>query len=259
MDVFAFHPYPENSRTPATRTHPRTTTVGLADYGKLVGLLGRAFDGTAQPGSSLPIVYSEFGIETEIPPAAQRAYTGTEPPTTRPVRESLQARTYREAFALAFCQPTVRALFTFHTVDERDLNRLQTGVYYADGRSKASRAPLKSAVREVERGVVARCAGLRLRPAVTARFPDASAPGEEGVGFRLACDIDCTFTARVTKLSTGSTTAAVRGSVLGGRPRTVSFRPLRLAPGRYRITVAARAAVNVGATVTRTGPVLVLR
>ena len=49
--------------------HPRSSTVGLADYGKLVGLLRTAFDGTAQPGSRLPIYYSEFGVQSTIPAA----------------------------------------------------------------------------------------------------------------------------------------------------------------------------------------------
>ena len=51
MDAFAFHPYAESSKTPPDRPHPNTTPIGLADYDKLVSLLGEAFDGTAQPGS----------------------------------------------------------------------------------------------------------------------------------------------------------------------------------------------------------------
>ena len=47
--------------------NPRNTSIGLADYDKLVGLLGRAFDGTAQLGSTLPIIYDEFGIESIVP------------------------------------------------------------------------------------------------------------------------------------------------------------------------------------------------
>ena len=46
-------------------THPKNTTIAIADYAKLVALLGKAFDGTAQPGSTLPIVYGEFGVETD--------------------------------------------------------------------------------------------------------------------------------------------------------------------------------------------------
>ena len=65
MDGLAFHPYPDNSSQSPDVPHPRSTTIGLADYDKLVALLGEAFDGTAQPGSSLPILYDEFGIESD--------------------------------------------------------------------------------------------------------------------------------------------------------------------------------------------------
>ena len=35
-----------------------------------------AFDGTAQPGSKLPILYAEFGVESQIPAAKASLYTG---------------------------------------------------------------------------------------------------------------------------------------------------------------------------------------
>ena len=157
MDAFAFHPYPENSSTPPSLRHPRTTTVGLADYDKLVRLLGEAFDGTAQRGSTLPIVYAEFGIESVVPPAKRGLYTGVEPTTTRPVPERRQGATYRRAFEIASCQPTVVGFFMFHTVDEADLNRLQTGTYYVDGTPKRSRAIVRSAANAVQRGTAGRC------------------------------------------------------------------------------------------------------
>ena len=50
MDAFAFHPYPETSATGPALAHPAGTSIGLADYPKLVSLLGTAFDGTAQRG-----------------------------------------------------------------------------------------------------------------------------------------------------------------------------------------------------------------
>ena len=67
MDAFAFHPYPETSATGPALAHPAGTSIGLADYPKLVSLLGTAFDGTAQRGQALPILYDEFGIETPDP------------------------------------------------------------------------------------------------------------------------------------------------------------------------------------------------
>src|SRR5438105_5023121 len=95
MDAFAFHPYEDNSSVaPLAGTHPNTTTIALADYDKLVALLGEAFDGTAQRGSTLPIVYDEFGVESRIPSAKASLYTGTEPATTKPVDERTQAEYY---------------------------------------------------------------------------------------------------------------------------------------------------------------------
>ena len=133
----------------------------------------------------------------------------------------------------------MRALFTFHTVDERDLNRLQTGVYYADGQPKASRAPLRNAIRAVERGVVARCPGLRLRPSGvrrSSRSPPRRARGRSRSGSRATSTAG--YTARVMALAPGTTTFAVDGRALGRRPRTISFEPLSLTPGRYRIVVS---------------------
>ena len=137
MDMFSIHPYGEHSSIPPDLEHPRSTSIGLADYGKLVSLLGEAFDGTAQPGSSLPIVYGEYGIESQIPAARDAAYTGAEVESVHAVDEATQGRWYAQAIALARCQPNLRMLFLFHVSDEPQLERLQTGVRYADDRPKA--------------------------------------------------------------------------------------------------------------------------
>ncbi len=67
MDGLAIHPYGDNSSQPPSTGHPNSTTIGMGDYDKLVALLAQAFDGTAQPGSALPILYGEFGVESQIP------------------------------------------------------------------------------------------------------------------------------------------------------------------------------------------------
>jgi hypothetical protein len=138
MDMFSIHPYPENSSIPPTLQHPQSTSIGLADYDKLVGLLGAAFDGTDQPGSSLPIVYGEYGLQTAVPHQKLGRYTGTEQATTKPIDEGTQATRYADAIALAACHPTVRMLLFFHVSDEPQLERLQTGVFYADDTPKSS-------------------------------------------------------------------------------------------------------------------------
>jgi hypothetical protein len=151
MDMFSIHPYPENSEIPPTFAHPRSTTIGIADYRKLVRLLGAAFDGTAQAGSRLPIVYGEYGVQTQVPRREQSAYTGYEQPAVKAVSPATQARDYVEAIRLAACQPTVRMLLFFHVFDEFRLQRLQTGLYWADGRPKPSARAVAHASLECRR------------------------------------------------------------------------------------------------------------
>jgi hypothetical protein len=143
MDAFSIHVYGESARIPPTLAHPHTTSLGIADYEKLVQLLGRAFGGTAQPAASLPIVYGEYGVETAIPPPKQTLYTGHE--VVPVVDEATQARFYARAIGLASCQPTVELLLLFHVVDESRLQGLQSGTRYADGSPKSSYGPVRDA------------------------------------------------------------------------------------------------------------------
>jgi hypothetical protein len=243
MDEFAFHPYGDNSSQPPAFQHPSSTSIGLGDYGKLVALLGSAFDGTAQAGSTLPIVYDEYGVETQIPEAKASFYSGNEPTTTKPVDPATQGAYYAQAIALTFCQPNVRGLFLFHSVDETDLDRWQSGLYYADGTPKASLAPTRTAVQAAKRGIVARCAGLQLPVRAKLNRPSTRNPR---FSFRLSCDIDCTYRARLERLPGHSTTMVTRGQVVGGKPLRVTFPTRRLGPGRYRFTARVVAPVNPG-------------
>ena len=201
MDQFAIHPYQDNSSQPPTAQHPKTKTISISDYPKLVTLLGQAFDGTAQPGSKLPIVYAEYGVETVVPPGKASAYTGTEPATIHPVDETKQGAYYREAIGIAFCQPTVRAILVFHAFDETDRNRWQSGVYYADRTPKAGLNVVRTAADESRRGVVARCDGLKLPVKATLTAPSARAQARaKRANVSLRCDIDCDYVARVERM-----------------------------------------------------------
>jgi hypothetical protein len=152
MDMFSIHPYPESSSIPPGFAHPHGTSIGLADYGKLVASLGAAFDGSAQPGSELPIVIGEYGLQTVVPAGKSAAYTGVEQPTTKPIDETVQADRYAEAIAIAACNPTVRMLLFFHVSDEPALERLQTGVYYADDTPKSSLPRVAEAAHDAQTG-----------------------------------------------------------------------------------------------------------
>jgi hypothetical protein len=237
MDALSLHPYEDHSSVaPANGTHPNTTSISLADYGKLVALLGQAFDGTGQPGSSLPIYFDEFGVESQIPPGKLHLYTGTEPAVTEPVDEATQAAYYKQAIQLSFCDPTVKGFFLFHAVDENALAGWQSGVYYADDAPKTSLLGVRSAIQQAARGVVAMCSGLALtpKPVVT----------QKGKVLTLTCDLDCTYVAQLYQ-GYGRLLLSKKGFAIGGRPTTL---PLRVPTAKavYRLRLSALAPVNPG-------------
>lgn len=236
MDAFAIHPYPESSSTGPALAHPNSTPIGLADYDKLVGLLGTAFDGTAQRGSTLPILYDEFGIETQIPAAKADLYTGTELATTHPVTETTQAAMYAQAMDMVFCQKTVLGLLLFHMQDEKPLSAWQSGVYYADGTAKTSLVPVRNSAAAVHRGVAATCPGLKLTPKVAIVKPHTV---KAGLAFTLTSDLDATF---ALSLDGGHT---ITGKVKGGTKKALLFRG-HVGKGRHTITGTATAAENAG-------------
>jgi len=245
MDTFDLHAYEDNSSLPPSFQHPKTTTMAIADYNKLVTALS-AFDGTAQPGSKLPIEYGEYGVESQIPASKATLYTGTEPTTTKPVDEATQATYYHDALALVFCQPTVKSFFMFHAFDESALPAWQSGVYYADGTAKASLAAVRKAIRDVNGGVIAKCPGLQLTPKASVVYPSGKALASVPLKLRITCDIDCNVYARLAKLPQVSTTLAVTAHLKAGVPTIVRLPARRVAPGPYRITVRLTAPVNTG-------------
>ena len=50
MDGLAFHPYADSSGQSPDTPHPNSTTIGLADYDRLMRTLSTAFDNTPQAG-----------------------------------------------------------------------------------------------------------------------------------------------------------------------------------------------------------------
>jgi hypothetical protein len=256
MDVFVIHPYEDNSSIPPTLAHPLTTAVGVADYGKLVSLLGQAFDGTAQPGSKIPIVYGEFGVETQIPASKKGLYTGREPTTTKPVSEATQATYYRQALALAFCQPTVEGILILHTIDERDLDRWQSGLFYADGTPKSSLRAVAGALDRTAGGSIARCPGVQL-PVRTSflRFSGRTA-AKQGV-FRASfrCALDCRYQLRVVGVPGGGTKMIKRGRATVGDLVVVQFAKHHLGRGTYRYRLRLVHPVNPAPPTLRDGPV----
>ena len=159
MDWFAFHPYLEKSSIPPTFAHPKVKVIAIADYGKLTRLLGQAFDGTAQRGSTLPILYDEFGVQTKLTDGKRSLYTNQQLPSANDaVPEATQGRYYRTALQLAVCQPNVVGMLFFHVSDEADLGRWQSGIYYADDTPKTDLPTVRAAALAARAGtLVKRC------------------------------------------------------------------------------------------------------
>jgi len=259
MDAFAIHVYGDNSSVGPAVAHPLTTSIGVADYDKLVRLLGDAFDGTAQPGSTLPILYGEYGVESDIPASKASLYTGTEPTTTKPVSEATQAAYYQQALALAFCQPTVEGMLLFLSRDERARASWQSGIYYVDGTPKTSRPLVTEALDRTTGGSITRCPGVELPVHATSlRFGTRSAAKRGAFRISFACDLDCRYWVRLENAVTHATKLATKGSAEVGAPVQADLGTRRLKPGTYRYTLRLVHPVNPAAPTVRAGPRFVL-
>ncbi len=261
MDGFTFHPYMLRSDQPPTLAHPNSSVITIADYDKLVQLLGQAFDGTAQKGSTLPILYDEFGVESTIPADKQSLYTASEPATVHPVDEATQAQYYAQALQLAFCQPNVVGFLVFSLIDEINLHGWQSGVYYVDDTPKSSLATVQAAANHVRRNIIATCPSVQVTPKLTVTwFPNGRpAFGPSTFPVALTCDVDCAYYVRLEKVPQGSAVRAVRGKAVGDVGTRVQLPRVTLAPGRYRLVAAATATLNAGPPARLTSPVFTIR
>ena len=155
MDMLVIHPYGESSKTPPSALHPKSTSISIADYPKLVKLLRTAFSGTAQRGASLPILYGEYGVQTEIPSGKLGVYTNLGGPyAADAVSEARQGAYYTRAIRLAYCQRTVAGLLFFHVSDEPDLDRWQSGLFYTDDTPKSDLAFVKNTAGAAQAGTL---------------------------------------------------------------------------------------------------------
>jgi hypothetical protein len=248
MDVFDMHVYADNSSLPPSMEHLSSRTIALGDYGKLVALLGEAFDGTAQAGSELPILYGEFGVESIIPAAKAGVYSGTEPAaTTKPVDEAMQASYYVEAFKVAACQANVVGILVFHVTDESDLGRWQSGPYYADDTAKSSLPAIRDAANASRRGLLTSCPDAT-RPTATLTAPaPGTVVGPAGIALSATASDD---------VGVGRVQFLANGAVVGtdfGPPYSATWKPT--VNGTYALAARAQdAAHNEGtsASVTTT-------
>ncbi|MFL5755413.1 MAG: Ig-like domain-containing protein [Chloroflexota bacterium] len=234
MDVFDEHVYADNSSLPPSMPHIGTA-IATGDYRKLVALLGKAFDGTAQKGSTLPILYGEFGVESAVPGEKAFRYSGAE--AAKAVDEATQARYYTEALELAYCAPNVIGFLNFHVVDESNLNGFQSGPFYADGLPKSSFQAFHDAIAAAHARTLTSC-------------PDTTAPS---VTMQLG---DGTVNANASDdVGVGEVQLVVNGSVVAADyTAPYSFTWMRPTSGGYVVQLRALdAAGNIGTATTAVG------
>jgi hypothetical protein len=251
MDMFAIHPYLIPSKLPPSFAHPLTTTIGVVDYPRLVKLLTVAFRGTSQRGETLPIVYDEFGYQSQVPQALRFVYNhlGTKAAADA-IPESLQAKYYAQAFALAACQPTVAGMLIFHVVDERDARAWQSGLYYGNGRPKTSLPKVRAAALAAQTGSLAEGAQGKTRALVADVVfggPSTSAPDTLQTGF--TCNLPCTYRLQVLDAATGHPVASASGKAVG--LTTVKVPAAELSPGQYEYALRAFKCGKPGTAETR--------
>jgi hypothetical protein len=229
MDVFDIHVYQDYSALPPSFEHPIATTISVPDYGKLVSLLGQAFDGTAQPGSTLPILYGEFGVES-IPPAGKaQLYSGTEPSGTNPVDEATQGAYYTEALKLAYCQPNVIGILEFKVVDESGLSGWQSGVYYPDETPKSSLARVRDSAAAARAGTLTQCPDT-VPPSVALTAPAAGLVTKGAVTLSATASDD---------VGLGKVEFLANGAVVGSKavpPYTITWN----STGSQQVSIQAR-------------------
>ncbi len=249
MDGFAFHPYGINSSSAVDLPPSDSDHLALVDQTKLVRLLGKAFDGTAQVGSGLPILYDEYGIESIVPQEKAVQYTGKEPATTRPVDESAQAAAYAQAIKIAYCQSNVAGILLFHARDEPGLSGWQSGLYYPDGTPKSSLDVVRETMDAIAGGTLGKCA-VAIRPVV------AFAPRTRTISLR--CDRDCVYRARLVRLPAGSLTAWKNGRSTPGSRQSFQL-GARVSPGLYKLSVTFVHATRPGIVVVRSSAEFAVR
>ena len=250
MDMFALHPYVIPSKLRPDFAHPNTTTIGLADYPKLVALLKRAFARTAQAGATLPIIYDEFGYQTRAPMVKRSLYTHLGTAAAKDaITEPRQALYYQQAIEIARCQPTVAGMLIFHVTDERDANAWQSGVYYPDNTPKTSMDALRSAAEAAQGGAGASCPNAKTASnfeSVVFHQPPAN-PGP--LQLDLTCASACTYRAQLIDLHDGNAIATVDGAGTG--LQMISIPAGNWSTGSYQYTVRTFATGRPGTAVVR--------
>jgi hypothetical protein len=153
MDELGFHPYPLQNVDPPLKGYP-WPNAGIPNLDRIKQAAWDAFNGTAQPTfnergkpsrpHALKLDLDETGWQVAIPSSLASLYLGTE--NVIPVDETTQAQYYQDIIRFVSCDNDIRSLSFFHLIDERYLDRWQSGLLRADGSKRPSYDAVKTAI-----------------------------------------------------------------------------------------------------------------
>ena len=263
MDSLAYHPYPNANDDPFTRGYS-WPNAGVQDLDRIKQAVWDGFHGTAQPvfgeagsarpGPRLRLMLDEYARQVAIPPSLETDYFGTENVPT--ITESTQASVYARVLRLVACDPDVSDFFLFHLIDERDLDRFQSGLLRAD----LSHRPAYDTVRSTLGVLGGSCPGTARHWRHTASVVGGRVRFARGTA-RIAAGEQAIVRAALLPATTSR--AEVAAALDGSRVRARVVKPggtmvLGLGagarPGRYVPAVLLRASMNPARRTLAVGP-----
>jgi hypothetical protein len=280
MDALAFHPYPRFDRDPLTRGYA-WPNAGITNLDRIKQAVWDAFHDTGQPTFAeagepvdedgpepLRFTLDEVGWQVRIPARSRRAYTGRE--SVRPTDEGRQAQIYRQIVDIAACDPAIESLLFFHLIDERDLDRFQSGLVRADWTHRPSYFTVKSRIAQLTTEDGVQCPGRpvawRHTESVVGPWARFAPPPGGRIGFLASAREEVTYVAGLFPVSglrvlesleedairfvLGQRNVrafglrAVFGKLRANERRAIRFRAAAVPPGRYVYAIRLAATMN---------------
>ena len=261
MDELGFHPYPNSNNDRFSRGYA-WPNAGIMNLDRIKQAVWDGFHGTAQPvfaepsafgmeqdaGPSLGLQLDEYGRQVTVISSEVSQYTGRE--NVKTISETRQAGMYATVLRRAECDPAIKGFYFFHLVDERNLDRFQSGLLRADW----SKRPSYDAVKDVLAQTQGRCMGQVgvWRHASSVVGADVTF-GPDGLVVDAGEDVTVTAGIFPAKLSSptildrlGSSRRAAAKSTLvhAGRPRLIRLLPSPRPGGTCVQAIVLRAVMN---------------
>src|SRR3954454_1808201 len=254
MDELGFHPYPNQNNDPPLKGYP-WPKAGIPNLDRIKQAVWDAFNGTTQPvfaergktapANALKLDLDETGWQVAIPASLQKLYSGTENVVT--IDEGTQAQYYSDIVRFVSCDPDIRSLSFFHLIDEKDLDRWQSGLMRLDDSRRPSFTSVKTSIAQTQGKCaltppgwshIANVSGAKVAFGYLGR---AKVRSNKLWRFHVSLQEDATYTAAVFRVSPGRITAKTKKAI-AKTLASARARPLLVKRGKglaYKTTLVA--------------------